>query len=344
MLVERLFDGPIDVVGDVHGEFEALMSLITALGYNEKGLHPEGRRLVFSGDLVDRGPYSPSVLMFVMNLVASGVAQMVAGNHELNFLKQDYHEGTGWSYWSHCPKEQKFEPCEKASADQLQAFHAFLNTRPLVLVNDRQVVVHASYSEEGRRALETCPEQTILEALAYFQKERAKNADFLELEGAALKALALFDETDDSVLPPEEYHDLLSRYYYVKQILNPVSYTTSGLESKVATPFYIGGKWRFVKRDAWWQQYVGDKEVIVGHYWRTPYQSADFEKLFHGVKPYGWMAPRENVFCIDYSVGRRYQDRIRKLDPDTYTTTLCALRLPEKVVITEKGRAHKTLS
>jgi hypothetical protein len=57
-LVQPLFDGPVDIIGDVHGEIDALRSLMRHLGYKDDGFHPENRRLVFVGDLTDRGPTS----------------------------------------------------------------------------------------------------------------------------------------------------------------------------------------------------------------------------------------------------------------------------------------------
>ncbi|NGX61697.1 MAG: Bis(5'-nucleosyl)-tetraphosphatase PrpE [asymmetrical] [Chlamydiae bacterium] len=80
--------GPFDIIGDVHGCFDELKQLLERLGYAiEKGekyvvTHTEGRRLVFVGDLVDRGPNSPEVLRLVMDSVASGVAFCVNGNHD----------------------------------------------------------------------------------------------------------------------------------------------------------------------------------------------------------------------------------------------------------------------
>lgn len=71
-LVRPLFEGPIDVIGDVHGELAALTDLIAALGYDADGVHPDGRRLVFVGDLCDRGPDSPGVLRWVQRLVEAG--------------------------------------------------------------------------------------------------------------------------------------------------------------------------------------------------------------------------------------------------------------------------------
>lgn len=58
-LIRPLLDGPLDIVGDVHGELQALQALLVRLGYDECGEHPGGRRLVFVGDLCDRSPDRP---------------------------------------------------------------------------------------------------------------------------------------------------------------------------------------------------------------------------------------------------------------------------------------------
>ncbi len=88
--------GPFDVIGDVHGCRHELESLLASLGYvlvrRPDGLaagaaHPEGRRAVFVGDLVDRGPDTPGVLRLVMGMVAAGTALCVAGNHEDKLLR-----------------------------------------------------------------------------------------------------------------------------------------------------------------------------------------------------------------------------------------------------------------
>lgn len=96
-LVRPLFDGPVDVVGDLHGEIDALHHLTVHLGYCD-GTHPEGRRLVFLGDLVDRGPDSLAVVNLVRGLVEGGVAQCVLGNHDLNVLLNRRREGNGWFF------------------------------------------------------------------------------------------------------------------------------------------------------------------------------------------------------------------------------------------------------
>ena len=73
--------GPFDIVGDVHGCLDELEALLTVLGYAD-GRHPEGRRLVFLGDLVDRGPASVGVLRLVLPWLEDGRALFVPGNHD----------------------------------------------------------------------------------------------------------------------------------------------------------------------------------------------------------------------------------------------------------------------
>ena len=88
--------GPFDVIGDVHGCRSELETLLTTMGYglvrDEAGRpvdarHPDGRKAVFVGDLVDRGPDSPGVLRLVMGMVAAGNARCVPGNHEHKLVR-----------------------------------------------------------------------------------------------------------------------------------------------------------------------------------------------------------------------------------------------------------------
>jgi len=88
--------GPFDVIGDVHGCRAELEELLGELGYalhqDDQGravdaVHPAGRRAVFVGDLVDRGPDSPGVLRLVMGMVAAGHALCVPGNHENKLVR-----------------------------------------------------------------------------------------------------------------------------------------------------------------------------------------------------------------------------------------------------------------
>lgn len=81
--------GPFDIIGDVHGCLDELQALVAKLGWQTQPAlhHPEGRKLFFVGDLVDRGPDSVGVLKFVMDAVASGVALCVPGNHDMKLVR-----------------------------------------------------------------------------------------------------------------------------------------------------------------------------------------------------------------------------------------------------------------
>jgi len=92
--------GPFDIIGDVHGCFDELVELLTKLGYSvEKPSNspgslaysvkpPEGRKVVFLGDLVDRGPKIPEVLRLVMSMVQAGTALCVPGNHDIKLMRK----------------------------------------------------------------------------------------------------------------------------------------------------------------------------------------------------------------------------------------------------------------
>lgn len=92
--------GPFDIIGDVHGCFEELIDLLTKLGYSleaqSKGATssgysvkaPEGRKAIFLGDLVDRGPKIPEVLRLVISMVGAGSALCVPGNHDIKLMRK----------------------------------------------------------------------------------------------------------------------------------------------------------------------------------------------------------------------------------------------------------------
>jgi protein phosphatase len=83
--------GPFDVIGDVHGCGDELDALLDRLGYavDADGVrrHPEGRRAIFVGDLVDRGPRIVHVLRTVMAMADAGSALAVPGNHDVKLVR-----------------------------------------------------------------------------------------------------------------------------------------------------------------------------------------------------------------------------------------------------------------
>jgi protein phosphatase len=85
--------GPFDIIGDVHGCFDELVALLVQLGYQmepgaDVALPPLGRKAVFVGDLVDRGPLVVRVLRLVMSTCRAGNALCVIGNHDDKLLRK----------------------------------------------------------------------------------------------------------------------------------------------------------------------------------------------------------------------------------------------------------------
>jgi len=84
------------IIGDVHGCYDELMELLLEHGYtfhtddNSVRTNLQNTKIIFIGDLVDKGDQIPEVINFVHYLVKSGEAFLVRGNHEnfvFNYLK-----------------------------------------------------------------------------------------------------------------------------------------------------------------------------------------------------------------------------------------------------------------
>ena len=92
--------GPFDIIGDVHGCCDELEELLAQLGYKQVVVdgndhwghiyyrHPAGRKAVFVGDLVDRGPRVLDVVRIARNMIVSGDALCVPGNHDIKLLRK----------------------------------------------------------------------------------------------------------------------------------------------------------------------------------------------------------------------------------------------------------------
>ena len=77
-----------DVIGDVHGQYDKLVSLLEHLGYSDADgvwRHP-GRTAIFVGDLIDRGPKQLETVQLVRAMTAAGTARSILGNHEFNAI------------------------------------------------------------------------------------------------------------------------------------------------------------------------------------------------------------------------------------------------------------------
>ena len=145
--------GPFDIVGDVHGCYEELIALLGQLGYrienDEQGvkvLPPEGRKAVFVGDLVDRGPGIPAVLRLVMRMVEEGTALCVPGNHDMKLMRKLKGRDVQLTHGL----ADSIQQLEKEPAEFKQSVIEFLDdlVSHYVLDDGRLVVAHAGMKEE----------------------------------------------------------------------------------------------------------------------------------------------------------------------------------------------------
>jgi hypothetical protein len=150
-----------DIIGDIHGEFDKLISLLGVLGYSESGglWRHSGRTAVFVGDLIDRGPKQLETVELVRGMVEAGAARCVLGNHEFNaiawvtpdpdrpghFLRDHHKPGNR-------AQHQAFLDVVEGTPRQKEVTDWF-KTLPLWLDLDGLRVVHACWHEESMNVL-----------------------------------------------------------------------------------------------------------------------------------------------------------------------------------------------
>jgi len=114
------------VIGDLQGCAAELEDLLAAIDYR-----PGSDRLLFLGDLVNRGPESLRALRTVKALGA----ESVLGNHDLHLLAQA--EGCGG------PAREKDTLAPVLAAPDREELLEWLRRRPLALLEDGHLLVHA---------------------------------------------------------------------------------------------------------------------------------------------------------------------------------------------------------
>ena len=341
-------DGPLDVVGDVHGELDALRALMALLGYDADGNHPDGRHLVFVGDLCDRGPESPAVIALVQRLVESGRARATLGNHEINLLRGDRKDGNDWFWSEFNARDAKYEPRAHLPPECRDGVIAFLRSLPLVLERTDLRVVHAAWDVAAIAQLREA--DPALSRVEHFRRWDADAESLIALRGIGVAAKLEYQEYRERLVDPTQSVPMLqatAQVDEIRQMTNPIRVVTSGIERVTARPFFASGHWRFVERIRWWDEYAEDLPVIVGHYWRQ-FARVDRaslgkseENLFTDLDPTAWHGQRRNVFCIDYSVGGRFLERplVAGALP---RSRLGALRWPERVLALDTGEMLPT--
>lgn len=144
--------GPFDIIGDIHGCFDELTALFTKLGYDFGSENhgfaptpPHGRKVIFLGDLVDRGPKVVPVLKLTMAMAKAGTALCLPGNHDNKLLRKLLGRNVQIKHGLAETMEQLDEETKEFRGEVM----AFLEGLPshFILDDGKLIVAHAGLKE-----------------------------------------------------------------------------------------------------------------------------------------------------------------------------------------------------
>lgn len=313
----------LDIIGDIHGELGALLELAKKLGYDVGRAdwpHPEGRRLVFLGDLVDRGAHSLEVAETVRRLHASNRAACLMGNHEYNLVA--HHLGV--------PDYERPKKSNAKTIDEIRRNRAawapildFFRELPLALELPDLRMIHA------------CWHVGSVEAVRRHLAPRPARPGEREHWAAAYVALR-------SPFEPRGLHPDLPTAA-AGQDDAPHEILMKGYEEPAAAPFHdTDGTERDRVRATWWLEddapVLRDRPLVVGHYWNVPPMDGTFCPPYPSGHPklrewqrarapavpsVGERACTAEIICVDYNGVTAESDR----------ACVGALRWPEREVV-----------
>lgn len=150
-------------IGDIHGHAPTLLALLDQLGWKKRGQRlagPGGQKLVFVGDLIDRGPQNLRTIEIVRELVEQADALCLMGNHEFNAVQ--FHTPDPIEPGTHLrPQTDKNRRQHQAVLDEIERqpddwddILGWFRTLPLAVEGPNWRCVHACWHEPSLRALE----------------------------------------------------------------------------------------------------------------------------------------------------------------------------------------------
>jgi len=280
----------IDFIGDIHGYADKLIQLLEKLGYTCRGgiySHP-ARKVLFIGDYIDRGPKIRETLKIIRQMVESGNAIALMGNHEYNALCFHYEEREGGHLRKHLIKNiiQHYETLKQFQnrQDEYDDYLEWFKTLPLYYETDSFRAVHACWDSDEIAFLQSELKNDRLNEYTLHQSV-IKGSDLYRSIDETLKGkeiqmpegLSFFDKdaTKRNEIRIKWWEDpTQSTYRNISVIpledLPEIPVDLSLLNSRN----YYSGK---------------DKPVFFGHYWLT----GKPELLYR------------NICCLDYSIANK---------------------------------------
>jgi serine/threonine protein phosphatase 1 len=179
------------IVGDIHGRCAQLLNLLDMLPRD-----PENDKLVFLGDLIDRGADAPGCVEHIMKLCRESPERVIClrGNHEqmlLDFLEgrvtiwltpvtggeRTFEQYTGRAVRVH--SEQDFEEMRRVFAESFPREHReFMQGLPFYYEDEHAIYVHAGL-DEGKHPSESTPMSLLwMRDMDFYKNYRGKPCVF----------------------------------------------------------------------------------------------------------------------------------------------------------------------
>ncbi len=298
-------DFHLDFIGDVHGHLDCLCKLLEKLGYtrnsvNEPYVSPIGRRVVFLGDYIDRGPNSRGVYHLVRQMTEAQSAIALLGNHELNALAfwtkrrtplssadSYYREHTFNKVMIHAETVSSFRPDGSFNGKkEFEEMLSFFRTLPLYLETPAFRAMHACADLEALEVLRRAGVTNLSDDSVLHRTLDNQSGDLFAAVDTLLKGPEMDLSSGISFYDCENVKRFRTR---IRWWVNPfkASIRDLALQPGIELP-EIPVSEAIQKRPFYGES---ERPAFFGHYW-----------LEGNVGCF-----RENVCCVDYSIASRFK-------------------------------------
>lgn len=292
-----------DIIGDVHGHADKLIELLVSLDYKKEGtsyVHPNGRKVIFTGDYIDRGPNSFGVYRLVRSMVERNQAIAIMGNHEYNavcfYLPDKKHGGNLRkhyikNYHQHAETLQSISQAAKTLQKNEEMLYKemieWFMTLPLWFENEQFRVIHACWGYDEIAYLKSRFGKNILPATADIWAESA------DINTELFRSLEVILKGREFPLPDGlYYHDkdgTKRENFRIRWWDNPKEKKLGELFVKKEDALEKHAETKYNGSVSEYEPYrKDDLLVFFGHYWlEVPLSDVP-----------------ENICCVDYSVAK----------------------------------------
>ncbi len=280
-----------DLIGDVHGCALSLERLLKKMDYQYlKGCYRHtSRKVIFIGDIVDRGPRIREALHIVKDMVDAGQAEIVLGNHEVNSLAYctRAHKDSGRTFLrEHTGRHHRLirETLEQFEAypDEWKAFLRWFQEIPLVLEKPGFRVVHACWDGELiDRFRQLSPSMVLTDDLLH----QAADPESLvhRVVDRLTRGTALVLPNNETILGKDGFARNMFRTKFWAE--NPQTYADVVFQPDPLPAEIEHRRLSAIEKQQLLSYPLSEPPVFVGHYWME-----------------GEPSPiQANIACLDYS-------------------------------------------